>query len=488
MTTGWRQPALKRLDRDVAPLSFAQERLWFVDAASPGSVTYNVPLLIRWCGRVNVSALAAALAALARRQAVLRTTYRLQDGRPVQVVHPPRRPSVEVVDVDEESGAPNRVRAEACRHARRPFDLSAVPPLRVVVWRGAPSGDWVLLCIHHIAIDGWSLAALFEDLAEAYRQALTGSAPMLPSLPVQYADFAHWEREAGRAPQAERDVNARLDELLAVPAGVPLGLGGPRPRAPEGARPGVEHAQPLPAPVWTGVASLAASVHATPFVVLFAAFQVVLQRWSGREELLVGVITANRAHRQLESVVGFFVNTVPVVCRIPPELSFRQLCHQVRVSAFRALNHQRIPYDRLTAAAATRRRDRDRTPLVDIGFALQNTPAPRLPEPPPWGPVELLHTATAKFDLTLIVVDGPDGPTITAEHATDRYPVDLGRRVTDTYLALLAAAVTDPDLLVPRLPVGPPGRTPASVLIGARRDPVAERMALLTTATSEEPR
>jgi hypothetical protein len=477
--SGSAHAVLKRLDRKIAPLSSAQERLWFIDAAAPGSVAYNVPLLLRWDGPVDVAALAAALAAVAGRHAVLRTTYRVEDGRPVQVVHPESRPPVEVVDAGGVADAGEQVLRAAQRQARRPFDLAAEPPLRCLVWRGAPGDDWVLLCVHHIAIDGWSLAALFDDLAQAYDLALAGADPRLPELPVQYVDFAEWELALLAGPEAERQLRERVEALLAVPRGLELGTGRQQARGAEGARPGVQHALPLPAGLWERVAALARTLRVTPFVVLLSAFQVVLQRWSGREEFLVGAVMANRSHPDLEQLVGFFVNTVPLRCRVRPELSFRGLCEQVRVEAFRALTYQRIPFNELSAAVARSGPDERRSQLVDVGFALQNMPAPDPARTPRWRAPALLHTGTAKFDLTLIVEEGPDGVVATTEHATDCYPADLGRRVGESFLALLAAAVAEPDRPLPGLPIAPPGQASPSVVLGERRDLVGERMARL---------
>jgi hypothetical protein len=479
-------PALRRVGAEVAPLSFAQERLWLIDAAAPGSVTYNVPILLRWRGRVDVAALGRALGAVVRRHEVLRTTYRLRDGRPIQVVGAAEPVAVEVQDggpdCGQDGGTSGWERA-AMDRAREPFDLAHRPPLRCFVWPGVTGGDAVLLSMHHIAVDGWSLETLFEDLALAYGAAVEGALPELPELPLQYADFAVWDRETFATAEMDRRLSDRLAELL--PASSTLGLAGHRLPAPtpEGAASGAEHVLSIPTRTWSRVHGLAATLRATPFVVLLSAFEVALQRWSGRDEFLVGAVSANRPRVELEGLVGFFVNTVPVRCRLRPEWSFADLCTRVRAEAFRVLTHQRIPFDQLTArAAAVRREGHGR--LVDVGFALQNVPRRALGAWPRWGAPRILHTGTAKFDLLLVLEEREGGPTCTVEHDLERYPADLGRRVGESYLALLDAAVADAGQPLWRLPVTEraPDRRPAWVLAGADRDLVAERLRRIEAA------
>ena len=340
-----------RLGARVAPLSFAQERLWLIDAAAPGSPTYNVPLFVRWSEAIDVAALRSALMAVVTRHEVLRTTYELRDGRPVQIVHDPHDVDVEVLAATSWEAANQQARPRAVA----PFDLAAAPPLRCTVWQGIPGGDALLLSIHHIAVDGWSLAPLFDDLAHAYETARAGDVPDLPELAVQYADFAEWERQVFDDDPALRERMAgRADELLSAPS--PLRLGGAVtvPTTPEGARTGTQHVFDIPEPVLTGVGQVAKRTRATRFVVLFSAYAEVLRRWSGRSEFLVGTVTVNRGHPALENLVGFFVNTVPLRCMADAGWSFAELCSRTRTEAFNSLTYQRIPFDRLTATAAAR--------------------------------------------------------------------------------------------------------------------------------------
>ncbi|GAA3390683.1 condensation domain-containing protein [Streptomyces roseoviridis] len=439
---------------DRAPLSFAQERLWFTDAAAPGNPTYNVPLYFRAGGPLHPKALSLALEAVTARHEPLRTVYRpADDGRPVQIVLAAEPVPVEVVDLTGAPDAAARAEREARERGRAPFDLEHGPLLRCTLWQGLPGGDAVLLTIHHIAVDGWSLAPLFDDLSRAYEAAVDGDPAALPPLPTRYADFAALERGAEHDPAALAALDERVTELLGVAPGLHLAGRADRPAAPDGTRPGAQVAVTVPPPVRTGIAALARSLRATPYVVLTAAVQALLHRWSGRSDFLLGTMTANRVHAGLEEAIGFFVNTVPLRCRVDTAGTFGELCTAVRAEAFRSLSHQAVPFDRLTAAVGAAR-GTGRTPLVEVGFVYQNTPVPRAGRTGWTAPV-VLGTDTAKFDLLLVLEDGPDGLSVTVEYDTELYAPATARNLADGLAALLAEAVADPARPLDALPALP---------------------------------
>ncbi|MFR9725761.1 condensation domain-containing protein [Streptomyces sp. MS19] len=433
------------------PLSFAQERLWFVDAAAPGNATYNVPLLLHSREPLDPAALALALQAVTARHEPLRTVFHLHDGRPVQTVTAPAPVPVEVVRPAGAAATEAGVRRAAEARGRRPFDLATGPLLRCTLWTGLPhGGDTVLLTLHHIAVDGWSLAPLFDDLATAYEAARDGRDPALPALPAAYTDFAARERQSADDPAFHRDIDRRVAELLELPPGLPLAGRAPAAPAPEGSRPGRQYGRVVPDAVRRGIAGLARSLRVTPYVVIGAAVQAVLHRWSGRTDFLLGTMTAGRVHADLEEAVGFFVNTVPVRCRVDSAESFARLCAAARREAFRSLAHQSIPFDRLTAAA-TAARGQGQRPLVDVGLVYQNTAPPRAGGLG-WSAPEVLATGTAKFDLLLIADETREGLTVTVEYDTDRYPAATAEAVADGVAALLGHVVAAPDTALRDLP------------------------------------
>jgi amino acid adenylation domain-containing protein len=420
----------------TAPLSYAQERLWFIDAATGGGHTYNVPMLLRWTEPVDVPALTAALTAVVERHEVLRTTYALRADGPVQVVHPAGTVPVKVCPAPGDGDA---LRAEAVRRGSEPFDLTTEPPLRCVVWQGDTDAT-VLLTVHHIAVDGWSLGPLFTDLAAAYAAARAGRAPDLAPMPVRYQDFAVRDRATDHAAALAGRV-AQLTELDGD-----LALAGRRGGRATGDRPGAEHRFTIPADTWARVGQFAAELRATPFVVVFAAFQAVLKRWTERDEFVLGTISANRTDPEFEDVVGFFVNTVPLRCRVPDGVSFRALCAATRREAFGALTHQRLPYEKVIAAA----RSRGVADLVTVAFAFQNMPAPDHASPPPWTRPVVLPNGTAKYDLMYTVEDGGSG---FVEVDLGRYDLAVAEELSANVITLLTAALADPDRPVAALPV-----------------------------------
>ncbi|HWM07045.1 MAG TPA: amino acid adenylation domain-containing protein [Actinophytocola sp.] len=451
----------------AAPLSYAQERLWFIDAATGGGLTYNVPLLLHWTEPIDLPALEIALATVVERHEVLRTTYALHDTGPVQVVHPPGPVPIEVLDAPGDRAA---VHEAALRRGRDPFDLAAAPPIRCVVWRGGPDGDALLLNVHHIAIDGWSTGPLFAELAQAYADARAGRQPEPAPMSLRYRDFAARDRAASAEPAAAKHLHRRVDELVELDGD--LALAGRRPARRDGDQPGHEHRFTVPTPVWARVLEFATEIRATPFVVLLTAFQAVLTRWTERSEFVLGMISANRTDPEFEKVVGFFVNTVPLRCRVPAGATFRELCAGVRRESFAALTHQRLPYEKVIAQA----RERGVDDLVTVAFAVQNMPAPDYPVPPPWTTPLVLPNGTAKYEVMLTFTEGGAG---FVELAVDRYEPAVAQRLAENVTVLLAAALAGPDRPLAALPVTPRGI--GTVLSGpSRRHAATTVLDLLT--------
>ncbi|MGC5032487.1 condensation domain-containing protein [Micromonospora sp. DT229] len=473
MITANVEPVLRRTGLSQAPLSHAQQRLWFIDAADPGAATYHVPLLLRWLEPLDPAALSAALTAVVDRHAVLRTRYHLVEGQPVQEVTQSVTPRLDVVDLTGDPNPEDRLHAEAAAAACEPFDLAGGTLVRCRVWQGVPGGDAALITFHHIAIDGWSLSVFFADLEDAYGAVLAGRPVELAEPEIRYIDFAVWDGEVTGGDAARKRLTARAAELRPYASPLVLGLGEAR-RGGAQTRPGGQVVFEVGDPLRADVHRLAARLRVTPFVVLLAAYQEVLRRWSGRGEFLVGTVTANRPHPATEKLVGFFVNTVPLRCAPQAEDSFSALCGEVRKEAFRSLTHQLIPFDQLSAEIG------GNGPLVQVGFALQNMPAWDSVRPRWRAPVQL-PTGTAKFDLLLILEERPDAIVGTVEYADDMYSSDLAVEFAGHFQVLLAAAVADPDQRVCHLPLTrrEPDLVPPCVLVGPVSDLAGARAAMI---------
>ncbi|MGW5231243.1 condensation domain-containing protein [Streptomyces nodosus] len=427
---------LRRRRERTAPASAGQERLWLIEETSGGSATYNVPVFLVWREQIDVAVLEAALRFVIERHEALRTAYELREGRLLQIVRDPEVPPIEVIDADSMA----RVHDEAARRASEPFDLAGGTVLRCVVWRGLPDGDALLLVVHHIAMDGWSLQPLLDDLAVAYDGALEGKRPSADELPVQYADFAVWDLAMSQTSDVQNLLKERADQLLESADELVLDGHSGNPAADEGSRPGRQRDFPIPPEVTAQVGQLSRSLRVTPFVLWFAAVQAALYRWSGRREFLVGAMAANRNHAELERLVGFFVNTVPLRCAIDSDWSFAELCRKARSEAFRSLSHQKLPFDQLTTAVNATR-GTGRSALVNVGFVHQAPPTGHAR----WAPPTELPTDTAKFDLLVIINEVEDELTVTVEYDTDLYSDRACGRLGGTLVELLTAAVSDPD-------------------------------------------
>ncbi|MFG1839269.1 condensation domain-containing protein [Micromonospora sp. NPDC049175] len=414
---------------ECGPLSFAQERLWLIDAAAPDAATYLVPVLLRWQGPVDLAVLGAALTAVTARHDILRTGYRLRGDEPEQFVGPAADVAVRVVRAPGRSWAD--VEDEVRQLCAAPLDLSTGQVLRCAAFTGLTGGDAVLLVLHHIAFDGWSMGRLCADLATAYAAGVDGRQPDLPAVPARFVELARRDREAGHRPDARAAVAERAAELLA--AGPGLTLAGALPGASGRAvvRAGDEVVTALPAGLWDRVTELAAEHRLTPFVLFGTGFQVLLGLWSGRDSFRYGVIAANRPGPEADDVVGFFANTVPLRARLGEADDFAQLCAQARGEAFRTLLYQRLPFHQLTAAA--------RTELVEVAFALQNFPVPGPEVPVRWALPEVLPNGTAKFDLMLTVEERADGWYARWEYDLARYPRTVVAALAEAYLGLLGA-------------------------------------------------
>ncbi|GAA4812197.1 amino acid adenylation domain-containing protein [Streptomyces ziwulingensis] len=455
------------------PLSFGQEQLWYLDRLHPGSPLYNIPADLRLRGPLDVAALRGALRDLGARHEILRTCVRDDDGEPyVQVL--PEGPDLPLTDL----GAlpPSRREQEARRlagtEAVRPFDLAAGPLLRTALLRLADDDHVLLYTYHHIVFDGWSPAVFFRDLFELYRARRTGRPADLPELPVQYADFAAWQRSWLTGHRLEAGL-AFWREQLAGLRTAPLPLDRPRPAAQDFRGDLVEFtigAEPAAA-----VRAYSRAQGVTTFVTMLALVDVLLHHWSGSDDIVVGVGTSGRGHPETHELIGYFNNLPPFRTKVGDDLTFTGVVRRCADTVAGVLDHEDMPFEKIVSAVC-RTREPGRHPLYDVAYTYQNAPAPAH-VPAGLEVTRLLDRdlagiapGTAKFDLTFGVTDQDDGPMHAyVEYAVALFDRETVRGLTAWLPALLGAALADPDRRVADLPSKPP--RPAaprpSVLTGA---------------------
>ncbi|HEX8275250.1 MAG TPA: amino acid adenylation domain-containing protein [Longimicrobiaceae bacterium] len=441
------------------PASFGQRRLWLVDRLQPGSPAYNVPVPLRVRGPLHPRALRRALAALVERHEALRTVLAAgDDGEPVQLVSPPGPVPLPVVDLRALSAA--AAEREALRlaadEALRPFDLQAGPLLRSALLRPGDEEWAVLFTVHHVASDGWSAGVLTREVGELYAANAEGREPALPPLPVQYADYAAWQRRWMAGEALEAQLAWWRGRLEGAPPLLELPTDRPRPARPDGR--GAARRVALPAELSRSLRALARRAGATPFMVLLAGWQALLARWSGADDVVVGTPVAGRDRREVEGLIGFFVNTLALRARVPADETFEGLLGRVREEVLGAFAHQDLPFERLVEALAPERAAAH-TPVFQAIFALQTAEPGELSLGP--GRVEPFGggAAAAKFDLALELADAGDGFAGSLVFRTELFDADTVERLAARYIALLEGAAADPARRLAAIPLlGPDER------------------------------
>jgi amino acid adenylation domain-containing protein len=441
------------LPRDGAPrpLSFAQERLWFLDQLVPGGTAYNLPGAVRLRAAIDPAALARTFAEIARRHDALRTTFVTEGERPVQVASPPGPVPVPVIDLaglPVETAEPE-LRRLAREEAETPFDLARGPVLRVRLVRLGPEDHALLTSMHHIASDGWSMGLLVDEVVTIYAAFSQGQPSPLPELPIQYADFAAWQRQALQG--------AALDEQLAwwrrylEDASMVLDLPADRPRPAVQGHRGVQAAGKLPPDAVDALAELTAREGATLFMTLLAAVATYLQRISGQDDLCIGTPVAGRKRVETERLIGFFVNTLAVRAGLSGDPPFREALRRVRTAAVGAFEHQGTPFERIVEEVHAER-DLSRTPVFQVVLSLQNTP--RASDTAPF-PIEALPGGgpTALYDLTLTATETGAGLFFALDGNADLFEPATMRRMAGHLETLLTGIAVDPDRRLSELPL-----------------------------------
>jgi natural product biosynthesis luciferase-like monooxygenase protein/amino acid adenylation domain-containing protein/FkbM family methyltransferase len=437
---------------DAFPLSFAQQRLWFLSLLEPDSPAYNLPAAIHVRGRLDPAALRASLDSLAQRHETLRTTFAVVDGEPAQQIHPELEIALPLVDLSHLSGAAREaeVRRLAGADARSPFDLQRGPLLRASLLRLQADEHVLLLTMHHIISDGWSIGIFVRELAQLYVGALTGHAAELPELPIQYADFSVWQREQFQGAELEQQLDYWRAQLADAQTVLELPADAPRP--PVQTFNGAHHAVAVSAELADALRELSRREDATLFMTLLAAFDTLLHRYTGQTDLLVGSPIANRNLADIEGLIGFFVNTLILRSRLDGAMPFVELLRQVRDTTLGAFDHQDVPFEMLVEMLHPQR-DLSRAPLFQVMFVYQSTPVPNLALP--GLSIRLLESQsdTAKFDLTLTIEESGAGLLADFEYNTDLFAPQTIERLAGHWLRLLRGITEQPQIPLGRLPL-----------------------------------
>jgi amino acid adenylation domain-containing protein len=464
VSTAARQEKITPIPRDgELPLSFAQQRLWFLDQFESGTALYNVPAAVRLNGVLDVRALGRALNTIVARHEVLRASYTAVDGRAQQIIHPYAFISLPIIDLQDLSVADQEARVDelAADDARRPYDLSQAPLLRATLLRLDAEDHVLLLNLHHIVSDGWSIGVLIQEIAVLYAAfaADPTAASPLPELPVQYVDYAHWQRNWLQSGVLERQLAYWEQQLGGAPP--LLELPTDRPRPPVQTQNGARLITTLPATLSANVKALSHAEGATLFMTLLAAFKILLYRYSGQDDISVGTPIAGRNRPEIEGLIGFFVNTLVLrsdLSAVGGAPSFRELLRRVRLTALGAFDNQDVPFEMLVDRLEPQR-DMSHTPLFQVMFTLQDAPIETLQMPGlTFSPVNA-DSGTAKFDLLLTVAERKDGFKCAFEYNTDLFNGDTIGRLAGHFETLLAGIVANPDQPIDRLPLITPTET-----------------------------
>ncbi|MBI3875437.1 MAG: amino acid adenylation domain-containing protein, partial [Verrucomicrobia bacterium] len=442
----------RRAGGGAAWLSFAQQRLWFLDQLEPGSPLYTMPLAVRLSGRLDRDALERSIAAIVARHEMLRTQFVSNDGVPTQVVVAPQSVELPVIDLAQR---PIEEREEELHRllgveAQRPFDLARDLMVRARLFRLAEQEHVLFLNMHHIASDGWSWAVFFKELAAFYDAFSFGRAVSLPELPIQYADYAVWQRDHLDVERFEKHLAYWKQQLADSPSLLELPTDRPRP-AVQSFR-GARQSLALPRSLLDGLKALSRSEGATLCMTLLATFKVLLHRYTRQDDLVVGCPVAGRTQSETEALIGFFVNTLALRGNLAGDPTFHELLQRERQVMIEACAHQDLPFERL-AEELRPTRSSSYPPLIQTMFVLQNAPEPNLELPGLDVTPLAVDNGTAKFDLTLFTEESRRGLTATAEYNTDLFDAETIARALQHYKILLESVVADTRQKLSELPL-----------------------------------
>ncbi|HEX2195901.1 MAG TPA: amino acid adenylation domain-containing protein, partial [Actinomycetota bacterium] len=473
------EPPIEPIPRGgYLPVSYGQEQIWFLDQLEPGTPLYNIPFDLHLEGDLDRKALHRALEDLARRHEVLRMGFVAVEGEPQAFVE--AEPRVELPFVDLTSLPRDEARAEALRlfdaEATTPFDLSRPPLFRGKLVSLGPDDHVLLMTFHHIVYDGWTPSIIQDELSALYDAAKEGRDADLPALPIQYPDFAHWQRQWMRGEVLERGLEFWTDHLAGAP---PLDLPTDRPRPPVQSYAGDMVSLWIDERVADGLRALSRREGVTMFTTMMAAFDALMSKWSGQVDVVVGTPTSGRKKLETRGLIGYFNNMLPLRVRLDGDPAFTELMQRVKTVAAQALDHDDVPFEKMVDALKPGR-DLARNPLFQVAYSHQNAPQEGYAleglDVSTYGEGDIRGIApgTAKFDLTLGIGDAGEGELEGyLEYATDLFDRETMEAMVAHLQTLLEAIVADPSAPLSRLPLIPPAEGRA--LVEELNDPLPPR-------------
>jgi amino acid adenylation domain-containing protein len=432
-------------DTEKIPLSFAQERLWFLDQLEPNSATYNIPAAVRIEGKLQPTTLQRSISEIIRRHRVLRTNFVKQDGEAIQVIHPASDWQMTTIELQAvpANQQETEIQSLATTEAAKPFDLATDSLIRGTLLVLSDRDHVLLLTMHHIVSDGWSIEVFIKEISTLYSAFVKGEPSPLSELPIQYADFAVWQRQWLQGEELQEQLDYWQKQLAGAPVLLELPTDYPRPAVQvfRGARQSLQ----LPKTLTEEIKRLSRQEGVTLFVTLFTTFTCLLHYYTDREDIVVGTAVANRNRTEIEELIGFFTNQLVLRTNLTDNPTFGELLKRVRKVALEAYTHQELPFETLVKAMKSER-DTSRTPLFQTKFVFQNTPIsdPNLSELD----INLIevHNETTKFDLLLNMEETEQGLSGSLQYNTTLYKEATITRFSEQFKTLLSHIVIQPNI------------------------------------------
>ncbi|MBG1265874.1 non-ribosomal peptide synthase/polyketide synthase, partial [Nostoc sp. WHI] len=445
-------PILPRTENAELALSYAQQRLWFLDQFEPNSPFYNMPIALRLAGIVQVAALEQSFQEIIARHEALRTNFITVDGQPTQIIQTETNWTVSVVDLKHLSTTKKEIATQqlAQQQAIQPFELATQALVRVTLVVLSETEHILLVCMHHIVSDGWSLGMFIQELAALYNAYSEGNTSPLAPLPIQYADFAIWQRKWLQGEVLQSQLSYWQQQLKDAPALLSLPTDRPRPAVQT--YHGTHQEFALSEELTSKLTKLSQEQGVTLFMTLLAAFDTLLYRYTGTEDILVGSPIANRDRSEIEGLIGFFVNTLVLRTDVSGDPSFEELLTRVREMAMEAYSHQNLPFEMLVEALQPQR-NLSHTSLFQVMFALQNTPMSDVKLTGLTMSYLPIKGTTAKFDLTLAMENTANGLVGVWEYNTDLFDPSTIKRMTGHLVTLLEGIIANPKERISQLPL-----------------------------------